>query len=285
MKQPAPSRLAAAAAVLGMLAAGALLLPRSPLPDSGAPSRIVVPDLPAFFDALVLSAVFVVVVGVAVLVLVTSGGINPERAARRRRRSVGAVVLLVLAALVIVLFSSPDGAPERDTRSDPSSGSVASTSGPGDGSSKESSRGLGWLLSVVVVVAVAGGSVALWRAARRHVPETAGDEELERRVLAGLDRAIRDLEEIEDPRAAVIACYGRLRDLAAAAGIAVRPADTALELLETLVERVPVLAPPSGRLVALFQEARFSPHTIDADMRRIALEALNETRDRLGARA
>lgn len=276
-------RLAVVATVLGMLGAGAFLLPRSPLSGDRGASRTVVPDLPAFFDILVLLAVFAVVTGVAILVLAVSAGMNPEQV-RRRRGSLGAVVLLLLAALTFVLFSSGDGSFERnlggrDRRP------AAVTPGPAERPvTEESSRGLGWLLSAVVVVAVVGGSVAVWRVARRHIPESVHEEELERRVLAGLDAAIRDLEGIEDPRAAVIACYGRLRDLAAAGGISVRRSDTALELLETLVAKVPALAPPSRRLVALFQEARFSPHTIDADMRRIALEALEEARDRLGDR-
>ncbi len=283
MRYAGARRFAVVVIVLGMLGAGALLLPRSPLSGDRGASRLVVPDLPPFFDVLLLVAAFAIVTGVAILVLAVSAGMNPEQV-RRRRGSLGAVVLLLLAALTFVLFSSRDGSSQRELGGRDRRPAVA-TPGPAEPApSEESSRGLGWLLVAVVAVAVVGGSVAVWRTARRQIPESVHEEELERRVLAGLDAAIRDLEGIEDPRAAVIACYGRLRDLAAAGGISVKPSDTALELLETLVANVPALAPPSQRLVALFQEARFSPHAIDADMRRIALEALEEARDRLGDR-
>ncbi len=237
------------------------------------------PDLPALFDVLLLAAMVAVVAGGAVVVLAVSAGLNPEKVVRRRG-PVGALVLILLAALLITLYSS-----SRDVdRGGRDSTEVAPPPPAAEGApEKESSRGLGWVLSAVVVAAIAGGSVAAWRVARAHVPEQAHEAELERRLLAELDAAIDDLERIDDPRTAVIACYGRLRELAAASGIPVRRSDTALELFDTLAERVPALAPASARLVALFQEARFSSHLIDDDMRRAALDALGAARDRLVA--
>ncbi|MDQ3982437.1 MAG: hypothetical protein M3271_07125, partial [Actinomycetota bacterium] len=215
MRQPAFRRLAVATAVLGLLGTGALLLPRDLSTGPGGAARVVVPDLPAFFDVLVLVATVTAIAGSAVMALAVSAGMNPERVVRRRG-PVGALVLIVLAALLITLFSSSGdvGRGDRD-RTEVVTPSAAPAEGPPE---KESSRGLGWVLSAIFAVAIAGGSVAVWRLARVQMPEEARAAELERRLLAEFDAAIEDVEHIADPRAAVIACYGRLRHLAAASG-------------------------------------------------------------------
>ena len=97
-------------------------------------------------------------------------------------------------------------------------------------------------------------------------------------LLEGVDAGIEDLTSIEDPRAAVIASYVRLEGALRATGIARRESEAPLEFLQRVLVERRVLEESAGRLTALFERARFSPHDVDEAMRTDAMAALRDAR-------
>ncbi len=77
------------------------------------------------------------------------------------------------------------------------------------------------------------------------------------------------------PRESIIACYAAMeRALADAPGAAPQDSDTPSEVLARAVEHHALHADSATELVALFAEARFSPHVMTERHREIAAEAL-----------
>lgn len=92
-------------------------------------------------------------------------------------------------------------------------------------------------------------------------------------------------DEDGDPRAAVIACWVRLEQLAAAAGTPREPGDTPAELVGRLLAGHPVSRPLLDRLAALYRAARYARHDVGRDMREQARSALRQLRDELAQHA
>ncbi len=82
------------------------------------------------------------------------------------------------------------------------------------------------------------------------------------------------LRELDDARAAIIACYLAMEESLAAAGAGRGVAETPDELLARAVAAGLVIAAPSASLTALFYEARFSTHPLPAQRRDAAERAL-----------
>ena len=87
------------------------------------------------------------------------------------------------------------------------------------------------------------------------------------------------LAEIADPdrepRAAIIACYTAMeRALAEAPDAAPHESDTPTEVLARAVDHGVLHSDAAATLVALFTEARFSPHRMTEDQRTIAIDML-----------
>jgi hypothetical protein len=104
-------------------------------------------------------------------------------------------------------------------------------------------------------------------------------------VAADLDAGLDALEEIADPRLAVLACYDRLQRTLARHGLAGSPADTPGELLSRVLRAEGAAAADTERLARLFERARFSPHAVDEAMRGEAIASLRAVRDALQAGA
>ncbi len=105
-------------------------------------------------------------------------------------------------------------------------------------------------------------------------------------VVAALDAGIEELIDSEnDPRRAVIACWVRLEQAAASAGIARATGDSPTDLVGRLLATQPVDARALAELAAAYREARYATHTVDDRMRRQAIEALHRLRTDLGAPA
>jgi hypothetical protein len=202
---------------------------------------------------------------------------RPVRPRPRRWRG-----LLVLAAFFALAVALPDrlrhlaqalgghGTP-------PSAGKQALQQGQ---SHLAHSRGLGIAATValgVLLVAAVAGAAYLGLGPRRSRDEAGPDAAL----LAEVDAGIADLEDIEDPRAAVLACYERMQRAVAACGLGPQPSDTPRQLVRRVLEQRAVAAPSAERLAALFERARFSPYAIDEDMRAEALAALHDVRSQL----
>ncbi|WP_194250753.1 DUF4129 domain-containing protein [Nocardia brasiliensis] len=210
---------------------------------------------------------------------------EPERERTRRRGGLGRVGLLVLAGLAVLalvltaasaIFFAGFGGEESASPGPaqaPNPGQAPDefpTSAPDPGVAP---TGTALLLTVIaaialVVVALTGlGVVAV--ASRRGpapappplvaVPPTAVDS-LARAAEMGL--AAMNVPG-QDPRTAIIACYVAMeRGLAFDRAAAPLVSDTPMEVLARAFERGALHDASARELVALFEEARFSPHAM-----------------------
>jgi hypothetical protein len=143
---------------------------------------------------------------------------------------------------------------------------------------------LGLLLLMVIVLVVRAllkDRVRTRRAPRRPQPtaQNAADE-----VVAALEAGLLDLSDADtDPRRAVIACWVRLEQAAAAAGTPRRPDDTATDLVGRLLAEQNVSADVLGGFAAVYREARYATRVVDERMRVDARAALHRLREDLSA--
>jgi hypothetical protein len=112
----------------------------------------------------------------------------------------------------------------------------------------------------------------------RREPRTA--EEL----VAALDAGLEELSDADrDPRRAVIACWVRLEQAAAAAGTPRHPGDSPTDLVGRLLSEQRVDAGVLAALLDVYRQARYTTHTVDDQMRQQARQALERLRADLGA--
>jgi hypothetical protein len=152
---------------------------------------------------------------------------------------------------------------------------------------------VGWTLSVLcaaLILFVVG--LLVWMLLRNKLTGRADSVALDdtaptpaetsRRVRAALDEGLADLDEADsDPRRVVIACWVRLEAAAAAAGTPREVGDTSTELVELLLATSPVTEGVLAAFAAVYREARFATHAVDAGMRDQARAALTQLRDEL----
>jgi hypothetical protein len=116
------------------------------------------------------------------------------------------------------------------------------------------------------------------RRRRDNQPRTA--EEL----VAALDAGLEELSDTDrDPRRAVIACWVRLEQAAAAAGTPRHPGDSPTDLVGRLLREQQVDARVLAALLEVYRQARYATHTVDDQMRSQARSALERLRADLGA--
>ncbi|HEV7964656.1 MAG TPA: DUF4129 domain-containing protein [Actinoplanes sp.] len=109
-------------------------------------------------------------------------------------------------------------------------------------------------------------------------PAPAGTEEVVAALDAGLDRLS---DHDTDPRRAVIACWVRLEEAAAAAGTARQPGDTSTDLVARLLVAHRVSRPVLGEFAAVYREARYATRLVDERMRAAAVRSLGLLRAEL----
>ena len=87
--------------------------------------------------------------------------------------------------------------------------------------------------------------------------------------MAALDAGLEELSDTDrDPRRAVIACWVRLEQAAAAAGTPRHPGDSPTDLVGRLLAEQRVDARRAGRAAGRSTgEARYATHTVDDQMR------------------
>ena len=73
---------------------------------------------------------------------------------------------------------------------------------------------------------------------------------------------------------AIVACWVRLEEAAAGAGVARRPSETPAELTVRLLSRFDVPEDAVDRLLALYRQARYSRRRMSADDRQAAITSL-----------
>jgi Domain of unknown function (DUF4129) len=145
------------------------------------------------------------------------------------------------------------------------------------------------LYALLVLALVAAVVISIWWSARLRraaVPRIEGDIAED---SAGLREAVESgrtaMAEIDDARAAIIACYLAMERSLAERGTERALADTPDELLSRAVARGIVRGGAARRLTALFYEARFSSHPLGRVQRDAASLALDEIAAELSAKA
>ena len=109
-------------------------------------------------------------------------------------------------------------------------------------------------------------------------PRTAED------LVAALDAGLEELSDADrDPRRAVIACWVRLEQAAAAAGTTRHAGDSPTDLVGRLLREQRVDAAVLAALLEVYRQARYATHTVDDQMRMQARSALQRLRADLGA--
>lgn len=233
-------------------------------------------------DGLRWVATAVVLVGVAggtaVLVLslreLRRGGFSG-----RRRRSLLAN-LLAFAVAIAILLLMPRPEPERRP---PTTTTVVAPAEPELGGQP---GGSGWaLLPVAALAAVVAGTLLVATLIRRADD---GDEALppgpdgaRSATITGIDASLDDLATLDDVRSAIVGAYARLLDALDGAGVPRRPAEAPLEYLVRALRSLDVRPEPLERLTALFNEARFSQHSLGPAARDAAFAALSAAREDL----
>lgn len=281
--RPASPRASGRGPWLVVLAVGALLvLAAVMVPDGFAllrrreTGRYVLPDVPALLRYVVMG------LAVATVLLALWGVVLSARGvgfARRRTWEAKVLVLFVavgligLGFLLVPLF-------HWDRSPAPPTPTVAAPNPPPTEAADAflRSSGFGVLLTVLVLGAIVLGLLAWGRSWSRSRGGRELDDSLRRSLAADLDRGIDEVARIEDPRAAVIACYARMERTVEAAGVTRSPADAPYELLAKVLERQHVPAASAARLTELFERARFSDHDVSPVMRDEALGALTNVR-------
>jgi hypothetical protein len=144
------------------------------------------------------------------------------------------------------------------------------------------------LYGLLVFVIVAAVAISLWWAARQLrpappplLPDAADADELREAVESGR----LAFAELDDARAAIIACYVAMERSLADRGAARGAADTPDELLARVISAGIVRGAAARRLTGLFYEARFSTHPLGRAERDAASAALDELAAELGASA
>jgi len=103
-------------------------------------------------------------------------------------------------------------------------------------------------------------------------------------LVAALDAGLEELSDTDrDPRRAVIACWVRLEQAAAAAGTPRHPGDSPTDLVGRLLAEQQVDARVLAALLEVYRQARYATHTVDDQMRGQARSALERLRADLGA--
>jgi Domain of unknown function (DUF4129) len=149
----------------------------------------------------------------------------------------------------------------------------------------DSSRALQFRWEVFVA---AGGlvllGVAAYVARRRLIPATnLGRADAATALSAALDESVDDLRAERDARRAVIAAYARMERVLARHGFPRFRSEAPLEYLARVLRELQVRSGAVLALTELFERAKFSRHTIDAEMKEEAIGALVAVRDDLGA--
>jgi hypothetical protein len=137
-------------------------------------------------------------------------------------------------------------------------------------------------VALVVLAAVAGWF--LWLRAHREAPPLAGEERtVADEIAETIDDAIDDLESEPDARRAVIAAYALMENVLARNGLRRRASETPTEYLRRILLGLTTRVEAVRRLTALFEQAKFSDHTIDVGMKQEAIDSLRAIRDDLQA--
>jgi hypothetical protein len=155
----------------------------------------------------------------------------------------------------------------------------------------------GWLesaLMVLLIVAIA--AVIILARGRRRPPDDRlryeedledGDGNWEARITADLgEAAAEQLRRLRtgDPRNAIVACWMRLQEATASAGMPVLPSETSTEFTVRALRRLLISHTAITALCELYREARFSDHPMGETARDRAIDAVETLSGQLNKR-
>ena len=240
-----------------------------------------------FWDYVFSTAVVLFALAVPFLVWVLWG---VPWSTRRRSGRRADVLVLVYVALVCaaVVGTSRIWGDEAQPQSQRLRLPRAETRRPPEDDAQRHTLEFRWL----PVLVVAGGAVALvaYQARARTAAslDRRSEEELVDELTALLDDTLGDLRDEPDPRRAVVAAYARMERVLAAFGAPRRPFEAPLEYVQRVapdLEHVPAASRLLSELTHLYERAKFSPHTIDPEMKEHAIATLQSLRGELLAPA
>lgn len=135
------------------------------------------------------------------------------------------------------------------------------------------------VLAVALAVLAVGGAFAYrtHRARRRRIPVRLEPTVAEDFATTIAD-AIAELDAEPDARRAVIAAYARMEGVLGRHGLRREPSETPVEYLARVLGDLTSRSDAVARLTHLFEEAKFSRHEIDHEMKHDAIEALRAIR-------
>jgi hypothetical protein len=197
-------------------------------------------------------------------------------------RYVLAAGMLVVAAVLLTSlhlhFFASSHPPTLPRRLLPTKLPTLRTGPSGGGSHLPIATILYGLLVAVLVAAIALSIIWSSRLRRAAAPAVIADDLAE--DSAGLRDAVESgraaLAELDDARAAIIACYVAMERSLAERGTARNAADTPDELLSRAIGTGLVRGPAARELTRLFYEARFSSHPLGPGERDAARQALDD---------
>jgi uncharacterized protein DUF4129 len=223
-------------------------------------------------------------------------------AALRRWWPMAAVLALLFLTALAATRSTPqlDQVPDDPATTAPLLPTAAPTVTKAGTQAPEAASGLpGWVgtLAIVLLGVVAAVVLAtvLWvvlrdqkrrrgRRAGRLTRRGADQPRTAEELAAAIDAGLEELSDADrDPRRAVIACWVRLEQAAAAAGTPRHPGDSPTDLVGRLLAEQQVDAGVLAALLEVYRQARYATHTVDDQMRRQAVSALQRLRADLGA--
>ena len=152
---------------------------------------------------------------------------------------------------------------------------------PGHEPTRTYEPGISWFAVGAVLVLVVAAVLAFVLSQRRSRTRADASEELAEQLALLLDDALDDLRAEVDPRRAIIAAYARMERALAASGVPRHSAETADEYLGRVLRELASDSDAVARLTALFTQAKFSHHDVDATMKEEAILALERVRDEL----
>jgi hypothetical protein len=225
------------------------------------------------------TAIFALVIVISVVVF--AYGIAVIRRDSRPKRVVGLWSVLIVVAIAVVASLVMHSHRHR-TPTMPEKAAAAHTPPTGLRPRRPSPRPVGLATTRLEVVILASAAFAALGAATRPRRHLAGSRPADMLGVL-LDGSLEDLRAEPDPRKAVIAAYARMERGLGASGLARAPAETSLEYLRRVLAHRRVSPAAVSRLTDLFEQAKFSDHTIGPQSKAEAIAALEAVRDELRA--
>lgn len=262
---------------LAHLDTGGESLPGVPANPTPAPNAQGVLAFDPFTIAILLIVFFALVLVAALFALRRQSAVRGKREVTRWDY-LGTLISLGLTLLVLLAWP-------RVTRASQSNNST-SANGTGGfvNSAAPSLAGIpaGWFLAAAVFAALLVIGLVVRSHATLRVPHRATTPP-RREAIAAVDEALLDLRLGSGVREVILACFQRFCALLGRRGIPEQDNLTPRELESLAVARLQVPAEAAASLTFLFEEARYSEHTLDDTDRQRAVESLETLRAALEA--